>query len=154
MVSDRVGACLHLQRNAQLSRLYLHTWQATHDEFFKKIAVEIYDYILREMTSPEGGFYSTTDADSEGEEGKFFVWMPEEVEAVLTPDEAAAALAYWDITEQGNFEFRLQDLSDGRILAFRAGDVLVERAPTPQQSAARPPRRATTWWWPSEATAP
>jgi uncharacterized protein len=93
-----------LYDNAQLSRLYLHTWQATDDPFFRKIAEEIYDYILREMTSPAGAFYSTTDADSEGEEGKFFVWTPQEVRDVLSPEEATAALAYWGITERGNFE--------------------------------------------------
>ncbi|HLY24789.1 MAG TPA: thioredoxin domain-containing protein, partial [Aggregatilineales bacterium] len=95
-----------LYDNAQLSRLYLHTWQATGDAFFRQIAVEIYDYILREMTAPEGGFYSTTDADSEGEEGRFFTWTPEEIQAVLTREEASAALAYWDVTRTGNFEGR------------------------------------------------
>ena len=69
-----------LYDNAQLSRVYLHAWQITGDEFFKTIAEEIYDYVLREMTAPEGGFYSTTDADSEGEEGKFFVWTRDELQ--------------------------------------------------------------------------
>jgi hypothetical protein len=93
-----------LYDNAQLSRLYLHTWLASGDPFFKRIAEEIYDYILREMTAPDGGFYSTTDADSEGEEGKFFVWTPAELRDLLTPAEAEAALLYWDVTEAGNFE--------------------------------------------------
>ena len=93
-----------LYDNAQLSRVYLHAWQATGDDFFKRIATEIYDYILREMTAPNGGFYSTTDADSEHEEGKFFVWTPAEVRAALSPDEAAAVLAYFDVTDKGNFE--------------------------------------------------
>ncbi len=95
-----------LYDNAQLSRLYLHTWLATGNEFFQRIAVETYDYILREMTSPEGGFYSSTDADSEHEEGKFFVWTPDEIHAVLTPEEASAALAYWGVSDRGNFEGR------------------------------------------------
>lgn len=99
-----------LYDNAQLSRLYLHTYQVTGDEFFKQIAEEIYDYILREMTSPEGGFYSTTDADSESEEGKFFVWSIEEMEEALAtieddvPDADLIATAYFGMTLDGNFE--------------------------------------------------
>lgn len=93
-----------LYDNAQLSRLYLHGWQVTGDPFFRQIAVEIYDYLLREMTAPEGGFYSATDADSEGEEGKFFVWSVEAIKDVLTPDEGRAAIAYWGVTLGGNFE--------------------------------------------------
>jgi uncharacterized protein YyaL (SSP411 family) len=94
-----------LYDNAQLSRLYLHAWQATDDPFYRRIAEEVYDYILREMTSPEGGFYSATDADSEGEEGKFFLWDRDEIEALLGED-AAIATAYWSITAHGNFEGR------------------------------------------------
>ncbi len=92
-----------LYDNAQLSRLYLHAWQATGDPFFRRIAEEIYDYILREMTAPEGGFYSATDADSEGEEGRFFVWSQAELEALLGED-APLALAWWGVTPRGNFE--------------------------------------------------
>ncbi|HUN08370.1 MAG TPA: thioredoxin domain-containing protein [Aggregatilineales bacterium] len=92
-----------LYDNAQLSRVYLHAWQITGDGFFKQIAEDIYDYIRREMTAPEGGFYSATDADSEGEEGKFFVWSQVELEALLAED-APAALAYWGVTPRGNFE--------------------------------------------------
>lgn len=93
-----------LYDNAQLSRVYLHAWALTGDPFFKGIATEIYDYILREMTAPEGGFYSTTDADSEGEEGKFFVWSAAELREVLPAEEARAAIAYWGVTASGNFE--------------------------------------------------
>ncbi len=94
-----------LYDNAQLSRLYLHTWQATGEPFFRRIAEEVCDYILREMTAPSGGFYSATDADSEGVEGKFFVWDKAELEALLGED-AALAIAYWDVTDHGNFEGR------------------------------------------------
>lgn len=99
-----------LYDNSQLSRLYLHTYQVTGDEFFKHIAEEIYDYILREMTAPDGGFYSTTDADSEGEEGKFFVWSIEEMEEALAsieddvPNADLIAIAYFGMTLGGNFE--------------------------------------------------
>ena len=92
-----------LYDNAQLSRVYLHAWQITQDTFFKQIAEEIYDYILREMTNAEGGFYSTTDADSEGEEGKFFVWSLEELEALLGED-ADIAIETWGVSKGGNFE--------------------------------------------------
>ncbi len=92
-----------LYDNAQLSRLYLHAWQVTGDTFFRRIATEIYDYVLREMTNPEGGFYSTTDADSEGEEGKFFVWSKDELQTLLG-DDARIAIEYWGVTTRGNFE--------------------------------------------------
>src|SRR5215216_3897961 len=72
-----------LYDNALLSRLYLETYQATGDAFYRRIAEETLDYVLRDMTSEEGGFYSAEDADSEGEEGKFYVWTPEELEAVV-----------------------------------------------------------------------
>jgi len=72
-----------LYDNALLARLYLHAHQATGRGMYRRITEETLDYILREMTGPEGGFYSATDADSEGEEGKFFVWTPDEIQAVL-----------------------------------------------------------------------
>src|SRR5215210_7805820 len=59
---------------------------------------------MRDMRSPEGGFYSAEDADSEGVEGKFYVWTPEEIEATLEPEDAKLAERYWDVTERGNFE--------------------------------------------------
>jgi uncharacterized protein len=93
-----------LYDNALLSRLYLETYQATGDAFYRRIAEETLDYVLRDMTSEEGGFYSSEDADSEGEEGKFYVWTPDELEATLDPDEASLAARYWDVTERGNFE--------------------------------------------------
>ena len=99
-----------LYDNAQLSRVYLHAWQITDEGFFRSIAEDIYDYVLREMTAPEGGYFSATDADSEGEEGKFFVWTIDEVREALAPldDQLPRALeiaiAYFGLTEQGNFE--------------------------------------------------
>jgi uncharacterized protein len=93
-----------LYDNALLSRLYLEAYQATGEEFYKRIAEETLDYVVRDMTSPEGGFYSAEDADSEGEEGKFYVWMPEEMRGELNAEEATIAERYWDVTARGNFE--------------------------------------------------
>jgi uncharacterized protein YyaL (SSP411 family) len=93
-----------LYDNALLARAYLEGSQATGDECLARVAQEVLDYVLREMTSPEGAFFSATDADSEGEEGRFFVWTPAEVEAVLGSEAGRIACAYWGIAEQGNFE--------------------------------------------------
>ncbi len=93
-----------LYDNALLSRVYLHTYLVTGNPFYSRIVEETLDYVVREMTSPEGGFYSTQDADSEGEEGKFFVWTPEEIEEALPHEDAALFMLYYDVTAQGNFE--------------------------------------------------
>ncbi len=93
-----------LYDNAQLVPLYLDAFQITGDAFFGRIARESLDYVLREMTGAEGGFYSTQDADSEGEEGKFFVWGPAEVRRLVGDADAEIVCRYWDITTEGNFE--------------------------------------------------
>ena len=93
-----------LYDNALLSHLYLEAHQATGDPFYRRVAEETLDYVLRDMTSPEGGFYSAEDADSEGVEGKFYVWTPREIEEALDPEDARLALRYWDVTQRGNFE--------------------------------------------------
>ncbi len=93
-----------LYDNALLSQIYLHTYLATKESFYRQIVEETLDYVVREMTSPEGGFYSTQDADSEGEEGKFFLWTPDEVEALLPAQDAALFMHYYDVTKRGNFE--------------------------------------------------
>ena len=85
----------------QLARVYLHAWQVAGNEFFRTIVEEILDYVIREMVDPSGGFYSTQDADSEGEEGKFCVWTPNEIREVLG-DEADAFMAAYGVTRRGN----------------------------------------------------
>lgn len=93
-----------LYDNALLSRVYLDTFLVTGNEFYKRIATETLDYVRREMTDASGGFYSSQDADSEGEEGKFFVWSPREVEALLGAEDAKLLCRYFDVSESGNFE--------------------------------------------------
>jgi uncharacterized protein len=93
-----------LYDNALLSRLYLHVYQQTKDDFYKRIAEETLDYVLREMTDERGGFYSTQDADSEGHEGKFFVWTIDEIKETLGAEDGALFSAYYDVTAGGNFE--------------------------------------------------
>ena len=93
-----------LYDNAQLVKVYLEAFQATGHDGYRRIAVETLDYVLREMIGPEGGFHSSTDADSEGEEGKFFVWTPREIRGVLKGDDARRFCAYYDITDGGNWE--------------------------------------------------
>ncbi|HEX8493223.1 MAG TPA: thioredoxin domain-containing protein [Pyrinomonadaceae bacterium] len=93
-----------LYDNALLSRLYLHVYQVTNDDFYRRIAEETLDYVVREMTDERGGFYSTQDADSEGHEGKFFVWTVDEIKEFLGEDDGMLFGAYYDVTEGGNFE--------------------------------------------------
>jgi uncharacterized protein YyaL (SSP411 family) len=95
-----------LYDNAQLSRLYLEAHQVTGDPALARVVTQTLDYVLREMRDPGGSFYSATDADSEGEEGKYFVWTLDEVRAVVGADDADLVCRYWDITEEGNFEGR------------------------------------------------
>jgi len=100
-----------LYDNAQLAVVYLEAWQYTGDREYQRIAREILDYVTREMTSPEGGFYSATDADSptpsgHEEEGWFFTWTSDELEQLLGQDDAAIVSAAYGVTKQGNFEGR------------------------------------------------
>ncbi|MBL8184485.1 MAG: thioredoxin domain-containing protein [Blastocatellia bacterium] len=107
---DAVWLVPHFEKmlydNAQLVRIYLHLYQITKEDLFKRIAVETLEYIRREMIGPEAGFYSTQDADSEGEEGKFFVWTPEEIQAVLGDDSSKVFCEFYNVTSEGNFEGR------------------------------------------------
>jgi hypothetical protein len=93
-----------LYDNAQLALVYLEAYQAFGDPRWARVAGETLDYVAREMTGPDGRFYATQDADSEGEEGKFYVWTPEELEAVLGAERATAIGAYYGVRPGGNFE--------------------------------------------------
>lgn len=136
--TDNIWLVPHFERmlydNAQLARVYLHAYQITGGEFYKRIATEILDYVVREMTDANGGFYSSQDADSEGQEGKFFVWTPEEIRSVLggstsglvivsksksDANEAQLVMDAFGVTGRGNFEGKniLTRARDNDVLA-------------------------------------
>ena len=95
-----------LYDNAMLADCYLDAWQATGRSDYRRVVCETLDYVLRDMTDGQGGFYSAEDADSEGEEGRFYVWTPGEIEAVLGRERAAVFGKVYDISESGNFDGR------------------------------------------------
>jgi uncharacterized protein YyaL (SSP411 family) len=100
-----------LYDNALLARVYLHGWQVAGEERWMRVCTETLDWTLREMCGPEGGFYSALDADSDGEEGRFYVWEEEEMREALTDagvaaDAAERVLGYWGVSAAGNFEGR------------------------------------------------
>ncbi|MBN2321762.1 MAG: thioredoxin domain-containing protein [Acidobacteria bacterium] len=93
-----------LYDNALLSRVYLDACLLTGKVFYRRIAEDTLDYVLREMASPEGGFYSSQDADSEGREGAFFLWSRKEIQSLLGDGDAEIFCRYFDVTPEGNFE--------------------------------------------------
>ena len=116
-----------LYDNALLARAYLHGWQRLGHARYRRACEETLDWALREMRGPEGGFYSALDADSEGEEGRFYVWGPDEIRAVLTSptgdadgskfttEQAENLMRFYGVSERGNFE--------GRSILHLAGGV-------------------------------
>ncbi|MEP6493980.1 MAG: thioredoxin domain-containing protein [bacterium] len=115
---DAVWLVPHFEKmlydNALLVRLGTHIWQATKNEETRRVTEETVDWAVREMRSPDGGFYSSLDADSEGHEGKFYVWSAADFDAVLG-DDAPVMRDYWGVTTDGNFE-------DHNILSVVAND--------------------------------
>jgi len=95
-----------LYDNAILAKTYLEAWKYSQKEQFKKVCREILDYLLRDMSNPEGGFYSAEDADTDGHEGAFYTWTPMEVREVLGDKEAEEFCQYYDISTEGNLEGR------------------------------------------------
>jgi uncharacterized protein YyaL (SSP411 family) len=118
-----------LYDNAQLAQVYLDAYRQLDDPHYAGIARATLQWVLREMTAPEGGFYSTLDADTEGEEGLFYLWTPEEVDAVLPEEDARIAKLYWGIEPGGNFEgrsiltARKSDEDVARTLGIKLDDV-------------------------------
>ena len=95
-----------LYDNGWLLRLYADAWALTRNPVFARVCEETASWVMREMQSPEGGYYSSLDADSEGEEGRFYVWTPDEIRALLTPEEFDIAAACWGLDRPPNFENR------------------------------------------------
>ncbi|MXW36492.1 MAG: thioredoxin domain-containing protein [Chloroflexi bacterium] len=123
---DREWLVPHFEKmlydNAQLVRAYTHAWQVTGDDLFERVVRETLAYLEREMLHADGGFYSAQDADSEGIEGKFFVWTPPEFADVLGPDEGSIAAEVYGVTVAGNFQ-------DPHHPEFGRRNVLTRRAP-------------------------
>jgi uncharacterized protein YyaL (SSP411 family) len=105
-----------LYDNALLSHVYLHGYLATGKQLYRRIAEETLDYVLREMTAPEGGFYSTLDADSEGVEGKYYLWTDREIIQALGEKQGKIINDYFGVTPEGNLE--------GRNILHIAGDIM------------------------------
>ena len=98
-----------LYDQALLATAYLETYQATRKQEYSRTAREIFTYVLRDMAAPEGGFYSAEDADSEGKEGKFYVWSLKEIKQILRPDESDLCIKIFNIKENGNFTHEASD---------------------------------------------
>ena len=105
---DREWLVPHFEKmlydQALLAMAYMEAFQATGKRKFEQVAREIFTYVMRDMTDPQGGFYSAEDADSEGEEGLFYVWRPEEIREYLGDETGSLFCRFYDITNQGNFE--------------------------------------------------
>ena len=110
-----------LYDQALLSQLYLHAYMQTGKPLYRVVAEETLDYVLREMTDRKGGFYSTQDADSEGVEGKYYLWTEQEITKVLGKDDASAVLPYFGVTTAGNFEGQ-------NILHVTSPDIALDQA--------------------------
>ena len=111
-----------LYDNAQLASVYLDAYQTTHDPEYARVARETLDYVIREMQEPNGAYFSATDADSEGVEGKFFVWALDEILEILGPEAGDHFATYYDVTAKGNWE-QQNVLNTPRSLERVAGEL-------------------------------
>lgn len=106
-----------LYDQSMLSIACIETYQVTKNDEYKNIAKEIFSYVLRDMTSEEGGFYSAEDADSEGEEGKFYVWTLDEIKNILTKEESELAIKIFNLSSEGNYlEESTREITGNNIL--------------------------------------
>ena len=108
-----------LYDQALLSVAYTEAFQVTGNVFFRDVAEKIFAYVFRDLTSPEGGFYSAEDADSEGEEGKFYLWRQRELEEILLPDEVKLITYYYAVEPQGNYTDELKGGFTGHNILYR-----------------------------------
>ena len=124
-----------LYDQALLARVYLHAWQVTGEARYRQVLDETIDYVLRDLRHERGGFFSAEDADSEGVEGKFYVWSLDEIREIAG-DDADAAIVWWGVTASGNFE--------GENILFRplGGDLV--RPDAVEASAGGPSRSTAT----------
>jgi len=148
-----------LYDNALLARAYLHGWQHSQDERLRAVCVDTLEWALREMRGPEGGFYSALDADSEGVEGRYYVWSVAQLAEVLSAEDAQVASAWLGVTEQGNFqdphhpEPGLNVLTDrgsagGRALDHETRERIREQLLAARERRVRPAlddKRLTSW---------
>src|SRR3954471_6147092 len=138
-----------LYDNALLLRVFVHLWRATGDEWARRIADETAAFLIRDLGTPEGGFASALDADTEGVEGVTYVWTPGQLVEVLGPDDGRWAAAQFEVTERGTFEHgtstlqRLQEPDDPARLASVRDRLLAARAQRPQP--ARDDKVVTAW---------
>jgi len=139
-----------LYDNAQLARLYLHAFLLTGEPLFRRVTEETLDYILREMAHPDGGLYSTQDADSEGEEGLFYLWTPSEIEETLGEEGGTLFCAAYGVQEEGNFEGRtiLHRARPLEKLAGESGTEVSALEPTLTQARAALYRSRSQRVWP------
>ena len=121
-----------LYDNGPLLRLCSDAWSATGNPLFARVAGETAAWVMREMQSPEGGYYSSLDADSEHEEGKFYVWTPDEVAALVSADEFAVLAPYYGLEGPANFEGRYWNLRVTRALA-----AVAKQLASPKTNASR-----------------
>jgi hypothetical protein len=125
--TDREWLTPHFEKmlydQAMLSLAYLETYQITGNEFYAETARDIFTYVLRDMTSSEGGFYSAEDADSEGEEGLFYLWTVDEVNQILGVEDGKRFISSYNITEKGNFRDEATRQFNGKNILHQKGNL-------------------------------